>query len=284
VQQLNSPRVLERLHALTRVAESADPKLTKPVLAALEDTDENVRLGALSALRSLPASKTVNRKLETAIMSEVSPRVRARIACELARAYPSSAASSLLSWTIREVRAGRNIQVALQFPSGPRLPAGVDQPEAAGCRIARTADEEAAIILGLLFQSTTKSNVPQLRGYLRDDSPQIRWLAAELITSTGPGLDAETIRSASSRGDLAVVAGAHKTLIREGKSESIPLLIAAFNKYPTPAMAAHYLSSGNPQLVDVAQQWASQRGFSDMELSTRASLKWGKDVLTDDAH
>ncbi len=279
LEQLASPRTLERLYALTQVADSNDPQLIDPVLAALKDKDENIRLEAISALHSLPSSDRVRKQFEKLLMTEKSPRVRAKTACALVRDYPASAPNSLLSWIAREVKRGRNIQVALEFPIGPRLQGDADKTDDLGCRVAHNPDEEARVILGLLLQNSTRENLPEVRGHLLDKNPQLRWVAAELITLSGQTVTSDSVSRAVADNDLAIVAGAHKQLIREGNGDSVPILVNALNQYGTPAMASHYLSSGNPELVSAAQQWASEHGYRGYEVSKRSSLEWGKHDL-----
>jgi len=117
--------------------------------------------------------------------------------------------------------------------------------------------QESAKALGKIRDG---SAVRPLINALNDETPDVREEAAKALIEMGAPAK-ETLDRALKQGDLKVVADAYYFFISIGKPGSEGALIGALHKYGNKRMAMDFISCGNMQLKEAAQQWAQSHGY-----------------------
>lgn len=117
--------------------------------------------------------------------------------------------------------------------------------------------QESAKALGKIKDS---SAVQPLINALNDETPDVREEAAKALIEIGVPAK-ETLDRALKQGNLKVVADAYYLFISIGEPGSETALIGALHKYGNKRMATDFISCGNMQLKEAAQQWAQSHGY-----------------------
>jgi HEAT repeat protein len=97
------------------------------------------------------------------------------------------------------------------------------------------------------------------------DAPAADRLVAADALAASPERRAErALDRAIARRDLAAVAGAHLRLIRQGRAESEPLLLAALAAGGDERMAVRFYECGNPRLAAAGKAWLAAHGLKEV--------------------
>lgn len=102
---------------------------------------------------------------------------------------------------------------------------------------------------------------PLITALRNDTDDATRSGAARALGKIGGEPASHSLTAAWEAGDLAAVAGACEFFVRRGVPGTEPMLVKALFEHGDEQMALCLLNSGNPQLREAAQKWASQHGY-----------------------
>jgi HEAT repeat protein len=91
-----------------------------------------------------------------------------------------------------------------------------------------------------------------------------RRVAADALAASPERRAELALDRAVARRDLAAVAGAHLRLIRQGRPESEPLLLAALAAGGDERMAVRFWECGNPRLAAAGKAWLEAHGLKEV--------------------
>lgn len=215
-----------RAAAGTALAGMEEPRALDTMIAALQDKRLCVRITAVNALDCLGTERAVA-ALETAV-NDHNEYVRNEARYRLDHTKPRTMEGLLaeMSPNQRGVRTG-----------GPPL---ILEPIIA---LGRCDDERA---------------VAPLVKALGNDDWRVQWRAGEALANKNDPRAAAALLSAAREKRLAVTAGGHEWLIRNGDPETQDALIEALAEWGDVRMVRNYLYCGNAALAEAARDYAAR--------------------------
>ena len=104
--------------------------------------------------------------------------------------------------------------------------------------------------------------------------PEVKWRSAEALGEIAtPGASQKLLQAMEQKRTL-IIAAAHAFFIRNGMSESEPLLVQALNQYGTEEMALTYLNADHPVLAKAAHNWARRQGMILLSSPEPGNIRW----------
>ncbi len=104
--------------------------------------------------------------------------------------------------------------------------------------------------------------------------PEVKWRSAEALGEIATPGASQKLLQAMEQKRILIIAAAHAFFIRNGMSESEPLLVQALNQYGTEEMALTYLNADHPVLAKAAHNWARRQGMILLSSPEPGNIRW----------
>jgi HEAT repeat protein len=118
--------------------------------------------------------------------------------------------------------------------------------------------------------------VPVLISAFANPDPDVRKGAAGALGEIGDAAAAAVLDRAAEKNDIEVVAAAYAYFIRQGRSETEPLLIRALESLGDAEMAKDFMNCGNARLSEAGRKWRVAYGLdTDPLRPALVTVRWG---------
>lgn len=268
---------MEKLQQIDQAKRSPGSASMATLIWASQDPDPAVRMAAADALGARSPAPDVFGVLVSALSKERVPKNLASIACALARSYSDKAFDPLFDALV--ARVVRESDLVFQ-----RRPARRSGRIGYGSRRAQCSFSGGASlhIFELLKGLPGGIDAAALSQSLSHENAQVRWAAASLLIGSGNRETVEVpavIESIADRGvrqsDIALIAATYEEQIAQGSNTSVDLLVRSIKTFGTPSMAAAFIGSGHPELIEAGNSWATRFGFDNYIQQTDDAHGWG---------
>jgi len=231
--EIRIPKV--RAVAVSGIVGPWDPRAVEPLIAALQDTDSNVRDTASFLLGTFMDPRSVAPLIATLKDTDANVRMSA-------------------AWALGKTKDPRAVE--------PLIAALEDTD--VGVR------GSAALALG---EIKDRRAVGPLIALLKSRTAGDRNSAARALGEIRDRRAANALQAAFKRRDAEAIVGSHNFFIERGEPGSEDVLINALEESGTISMADDFLSCGNAKLEEAARTWAKDSGHVVRRRSGAAT--WG---------
>ena len=239
----NAEHGVFRMGAIQTLGALKDPRATSLLIDQLDDSSVQVRRIATEALGEIEDRGAIAPLLK--MLNDQSAEVRWAAADALGSIGDASVADSLISIIGKgRIWARRMVRVLDRLDANWR-------------------EREATLQIETYFLE-----------HIDHPEPEVKWRSAEALGEIAtPGASQKLLQAMEQKRTL-IIAAAHAFFIRNGMSESEPLLVQALNQYGTEEMALTYLNADHPVLAKAAHNWARRQGMILLSSPEPGNIRW----------
>ena len=239
----NTEQGVFRLGTIQTLGVLKDPRATALLTEQLDDTSVQVRRIATEALGEIGDRGAIAPLLKT--LNDQSAEVRWAAADALGSIGDASVADSLISIIGKgRIWARRMVRVLDRLDTNWR-------------------EREATLRIETYFLE-----------HIDHPEPEVQWRSAEALGEIATPRARQKLLQATEQKRTLIVAAAHAFFIRNGISESEPLLVQALHQYGTEEMALTYLNADHPVLAKAAHIWARRQGMILLSSPEPGNIRW----------
>ena len=232
-----------RMGTIQTLGALKDPRATALLIEQLDDSSVQVRRIATEALGEIGDRRAVDPLLK--MLNDLSAEVRWAAADALGSIGDASVADSLIAIIGKgRIWARRMVRVLDRLDTNWR-------------------ERESTLRIETYFLQ-----------HLDHPEPEVQWRCAEALGEIATPRASQKLLQALEQKRILIIASAHAFFIRNGISESEPLLVQALNQYGTEEMALTYLNADHPVLAKAAHIWARKQGMILLSSPEPGNIRW----------
>ena len=232
-----------RMGTIQTLGALKDPRATALLIEQLDDSSVQVRRIATEALGEIEDRSAVGPLLK--MLNDQSAEVRWAAADALGSIGDASVADSLIAIIGKgRIWARRMVRVLDRLDTNWR-------------------ERESTLRIETYFLQ-----------HLDHPEPEVQWRCAEALGEIATPRASQKLLQAMEQKRTLIIAAAHAFFIRNGMSESEPLLVQALNQYGTEEMALTYLNADHPVLAKAAHNWARRQGMILLSSPEPGNIRW----------
>ncbi len=232
-----------RMGTIQTLGALKDPRATALLIEQLDDSSVQVRRIATEALGEIEDRSAVGPLLK--MLNDQSAEVRWAAADALGSIGDASVADSLIAIIGKgRIWARRMVRVLDRLDTNWR-------------------ERESTLRIETYFLQ-----------HLDHPEPEVKWRCAEALGEIATPRASQKLLQAMEQKRTLIIAAAHAFFIRNGMSESEPLLVQALNQYGTEEMALTYLNADHPVLAKAAHNWARRQGMILLSSPEPGNIRW----------